>query len=83
VAGRKLPARRGANAGVVEGLTGTEREIVRLVADGNSNIEVAAILGLSPRTVETYRLRLMKKLGIEGLPSLIKYAIRTGITSLD
>jgi DNA-binding CsgD family transcriptional regulator len=83
VVGRKLPARRGGGSGVVKSLTGTEREIVRLVADGNSNFEVAAILGLSPRTVETYRLRLMKKLDIEGLPSLIKYAIRTGITTLD
>jgi DNA-binding CsgD family transcriptional regulator len=83
VAGRKLPARRGGNSSIVESLTDTEREIVRLVADGNSNTEAAAILGLSPRTVETYRLRLMRKLGIEGLPSLIKYAIRAGITTLD
>lgn len=83
MAGRKLPARRGGSSGGVESLTGTERDIVRLVADGNTNLEVAAVLGLSPRTVETYRLRLMKKLGIEGLPSLIKYAIRTGITTLD
>jgi DNA-binding CsgD family transcriptional regulator len=83
VPGRKLPVRRGGHAGVAESLTDTEREIVRLVADGKSNHETAAILGLSPRTVETYRLRLMKKLGIEGLPSLIKYAIRAGITTLD
>ena len=80
---RKLPVRRGGAAGVVESLTSTEREIIRLVADGKSNVEAAAILGLSPRTVETYRLRLMRKLGIEGLSSLIKYAIRSGITTLD
>jgi len=83
VPGRKSPARRGGSPGIQESLTDTEREIVRLVADGHSNQEVAAILGLSPRTVETYRLRLMRKLGIEGLPSLIKYAIRAGITTLD
>jgi len=83
VARREAPRRRGAASGAVESLTQTEREIVRLVADGKTNIEVAAILGLSPRTVETYRLRLMRKLGIEGLPSLVKYAIRHGIISLD
>jgi DNA-binding CsgD family transcriptional regulator len=67
----------------VEKLTAVEREIVRLVADGKSNLEVGAVLGLSPRTVETYRLRLMRKLGIDNLPSLVKYAIRNGITTVD
>ena len=67
----------------VEELTPVEREIVRLVADGKSNMEVGALLQLSPRTVETYRLRLMRKLAIENLPSLVKYAIRNGITSVD
>lgn len=78
---RDAPRRRG--AGAVDSLTDTEREIVRLVADGKTNLEVAAILSLSPRTVETYRLRLMRKLGIEGMSSLVKYAIRHGIVSLD
>jgi DNA-binding NarL/FixJ family response regulator len=67
----------------VERLTASEYEIVRLVSDGNSNQEVAGILGLSPRTVETYRLRLMRKLGIDDLPGLVKYAIREGITALE
>jgi DNA-binding NarL/FixJ family response regulator len=67
----------------VERLTSSEFEIVRLVSEGNSNQEVAGILGLSPRTVETYRLRLMRKLGIDDLPSLVKYAIREGITALE
>lgn len=66
-----------------EELTAIEREIVRLVADGKSNLEVGAVMELSPRTVETYRLRLMRKLGVENLPSLVKYAIRNGITSVD
>lgn len=64
-------------------LTTSEYEIVRLVSEGNSNQEVAKILGLSPRTVETYRLRLMRKLGIENLPALVKYALREGMTALD
>lgn len=67
----------------VDRLTSTEHHILRLVAEGNTNSEVAAILGLSPRTVETYRQRLMRKLEIEDLPSLVKFAIRHGIVSLD
>jgi DNA-binding NarL/FixJ family response regulator len=67
----------------VDRLTTSEYEIVRLVSDGNSNQEVAKILGLSPRTVETYRLRLMRKLSIDDLPALVKYALREGITALE
>jgi DNA-binding NarL/FixJ family response regulator len=73
--------RRGEQA--VETLTATERNILKLVAEGESNPGVAKLLGLSPRTVETYRLRLMRKLGIENLASLVRYAIRHGITPLD
>jgi two-component system NarL family response regulator len=73
--------RHGAGAG--EELTATERGILRLVADGKSNAQVAAQLGLSTRTVETYRIRLMRKLELGGLAALVKFAIRHGITSLD
>jgi DNA-binding NarL/FixJ family response regulator len=68
---------------VMEQLTAREREVVRLVAEGKSNAEAAATLGLSPRSVETYRLRLMQKLGLADLPSLVKFAIRHGITTLE
>jgi len=64
-------------------LTVRERELLRLVIDGKTNSEAAAVLGLSPRSVETYRLRLMRKLRIKDLPSLVKYAIRSGLTTLD
>lgn len=67
----------------MEQLTSVELEILRLVAEGRSNPQVAAILNLSPRTVETYRLRLMRKLDLENLPALVKYAIRQGITTLE
>jgi DNA-binding NarL/FixJ family response regulator len=66
-----------------EALTATEREILALVADGQSNAEVAARLRLTRRTVETYRIRLMRKLELDDLASLVKFAIRHGITSLD
>jgi DNA-binding NarL/FixJ family response regulator len=80
-----LDARRSAGPRdyAVEVLTPTERNILRLVTEGKSNFEVAATIGLSPRTVETYRGRLMRKLGIENLPNLVRYAIRHGIIPLD
>jgi DNA-binding NarL/FixJ family response regulator len=64
-------------------LTSTQWNIVKLVATGKSNREIALSIGLSPRTVETYRMRLMRKLGIENLPSLVRYAIRYGIIPLE
>jgi DNA-binding NarL/FixJ family response regulator len=67
----------------LERLTGREREILPLIVSGKSNAQAAAILGLSPRSVETYRLRLMQKLGIEDLPTLVKFAIRHGMTTLE
>ena len=69
--------------GGVDGLNPQEREILQLVAEGKSNAEAAEIMGLSPRTVETYRGRLMQKLRLEDLPSLVKYAIRHGLTPLE
>lgn len=65
-----------------EALTAIEGKILKLVVEGKSNAQVAALLGLSPRTVETYRARLMRKLGVDNLPDLVKYAIRHGITTL-
>jgi DNA-binding NarL/FixJ family response regulator len=70
-------------APAVGDLTPRERDVVRLIAAGNSNAEAAAKLGLSPRSVETYRLRVMQKLGVENLPALVKFAIRHGITTLE
>lgn len=64
-------------------LTAREREVLRLVVEGKSNIESATALGLSPRSVETYRLRIMQKLGLRDVPSLVKFAIRHGITTLE
>jgi DNA-binding CsgD family transcriptional regulator len=72
----------GAASGIPR-LTPRERQILPLIVNGRSNAEAAAILGLSPRSVETYRLRLMQKLGIEDLPTLVKFAIRHGMTTLE
>ena len=64
-------------------LSPREREVVQLVVEGKSNAEIAGILSLSPKTVETYRSRLMRKLGISDLPSLVKFAVQHGLTPLE
>jgi DNA-binding NarL/FixJ family response regulator len=60
-------------------LTPRENEIVRLVADSKTNKEIAALLNISVRTVETHRSNIMEKLGIHSASDLILYAIRTGL----
>jgi two-component system response regulator NreC len=60
-------------------LTERERQIYQLLAEGNSNKEVAARLGLSLHTVETHRTRLMEKLGIHNAAELVLSAVRRGI----
>ncbi|HET92044.1 MAG TPA: response regulator transcription factor [Chloroflexi bacterium] len=64
-------------------LSSREREILQLVVEGKSSAEIADILYLSPKTVGTYRSRLMQKLGINDLPTLIKFAIQHGLTPLE
>jgi len=71
------------DGGLAGHLTTSERRVLRLVVEGKSNAEAAHLLDLSPRTVETYRARLMEKLQLEDLPGLVKFAIRNGITSVD
>ena len=62
-----------------ETLTTREREVLQLSAEGHTNSEIAARLGISTRTAETHRSRLMHKLGIHTQSDLIRYAIRRGI----
>jgi DNA-binding NarL/FixJ family response regulator len=65
-----------------EQLTDREKEVLRLVAEGHTTREIAAILDLSPKTVEGYRTTLMAKLDFHRMADLIKYAIRKGIVTL-
>ena len=55
---------------------------MKLVVEGKSDTEIATLLRVAPKSVESYRRRLMDKLGIEHLPGLVKFAIRTAITTL-
>jgi DNA-binding NarL/FixJ family response regulator len=62
-----------------ESLTAREREIVRLLAEGKSNQDAALALGVSTRTIETHRATIMRKLRVDSLAGLVRYAIRNGI----
>jgi DNA-binding NarL/FixJ family response regulator len=63
-------------------LSERERQLLRLIAEGRRNKEIAAELGLSPNSIETYRARLMKKVGYRNTAQLVRYAIREGIAPL-
>lgn len=62
-------------------LTPREREVLQLLAEGKSNKEVAALLGLSPYTVESHRGNIMQKLNLHSTPELVLYAVRKGVIS--
>ena len=66
----------------LERLSPRERQVLKLVVEGNTSNEVAALLGVSSKSVDTYRSRLMAKLGIDDMPGLVKFAIRHGMTSV-
>jgi DNA-binding NarL/FixJ family response regulator len=60
-------------------LTTREREVLHLAAEGHSSADIAARLGISPRTAETHRANLMRKLGLHSQTDLVRFAIRQGI----
>lgn len=61
------------------GLTQREREVLRLVAEGYSSRQIAEELGVSPKTIETHRARMMSKLGIHKSSKLVRFAIEAGV----
>jgi DNA-binding NarL/FixJ family response regulator len=64
----------------LEGLSVREREILSLVVNGHSSSEIASVLSLSPKTVDTYRSRLMRKLHLKDMLSLAQFAMDNGLT---
>jgi len=66
----------------LEHLSGREREVLQLTVEGQSCAAIAKSLGLSPKTVETYRSRIMTKLGVEDVTGLVKFAVTHGITTI-
>ncbi len=64
-------------------LTGREREVLQLMAEGKSTAQIANALSVSIKTVETHRKQIMHKSGVHTVAGLTKYAIREGLTSLE
>jgi DNA-binding NarL/FixJ family response regulator len=73
-------AQQGSQKSPLESLSRRELEIFQLVVEGNSSSEIAARLSLSSKSVDTYRSRLMQKLGIHSIPALVSFALQHGIT---
>ncbi len=64
-------------------LSGREREVLQLLAEGSKTSEIAEALHVSVKTIETHRRQIMAKLGLYSVAELTKYAIRMGLTSID
>ncbi len=75
-------AELGEKKGIEDLLSGREREILQLMAEGNSIPQISSLLCISKKTVEAHKTHIMEKLNIHDKVGLIKYAIRTGLTKL-
>jgi DNA-binding NarL/FixJ family response regulator len=66
----------------VDPLTSRERQVLQLIAEGKSTKDVAALLGVSVKTAESHRSRLMQKLDIHETASLVRYAVKHGLVQI-
>jgi DNA-binding NarL/FixJ family response regulator len=80
---RDFTNRSAAERGPFERLTPRQTEIVQLIAEGHRNAEIASILGMSTKTVETHRTQLMARLDVHDVTGLVRYAIRVGLVPSD
>ncbi len=67
------------DSSAVDSLSAREHQIILLVVRGKSSSEIGAMLHLSPKTVDSYRSRLMAKIGVADVPALVRFAIRAGL----
>ena len=72
-------AERDENSQSAHSLSARGREIVQLLAEAKSNKDVAAALGISVRTAEAHRASILRKLGVDSIAELVRYAVRNGI----
>jgi DNA-binding NarL/FixJ family response regulator len=72
ITGRKNP---------LEQLTGRQREILQLIAEGQNTKGIGEILKVSPKTVEYHRMKLMNRLSVHDIPGLVRFALRVGLIS--
>lgn len=75
--------RRGADNGPLDMLTSRQRQILQLIAEGRTTKQIAHLLNLSVKTVETHRAQLMERLEIRDVPGLVRYAVRVGLVASD
>jgi DNA-binding NarL/FixJ family response regulator len=73
--------REGTNVSPLDSLSLRERDVLQLVVEGRTNAAIAQALSLSPKTVETYRARIMKKLKVKDTVELVKFSMRHGLIS--
>jgi len=78
-----LTAPAGGHSALLDKLTSRERQTLQMLAEGNSLKRIALQLGISVKTVETYRHNIGRKLGLSTLAEVIRFALREGIVSLD
>lgn len=67
----------------LERLSDRQRDVLKLLAEGNSTKEIAGIMNVSPKTVETHRATIMEKLEIRDVPGLVKFAVAHGLVDLE
>ena len=65
-----------------QALTPREREVTQLIAEGRSNKKIATLLELSVKTVETHRAAVMRKLGVNSVAGVVRYAVRNHLTEV-
>jgi DNA-binding NarL/FixJ family response regulator len=76
----KFPTQEvGGRSGPFEKLTDRQREVLQLIAEGQNTKQIAAILKISPKTVEYHRMKLMDTLSIHDIPGLVRFALRVGL----
>ena len=74
--------KKNTKAAPLDSLSPREREVLKLVVEGRTSKQIARALGVLPSTVDTYRSRLMTKLGVNDIPALVRLAIRAGLIEL-
>jgi DNA-binding NarL/FixJ family response regulator len=72
-----------ARAGAPDPLTARQREVLKLIAQGNTTKAIARRLDISVKTADTHRVQLMERLGIHDIASLVRYAIKVGLVEAD
>ncbi len=76
-------AREGLDSKTLISLTPRQREVLQLIAEGKNTREIARLLNVSVKTIETHRAQLMDKTGIHDVPGLVRLALRIGLVALD